>query len=215
MKVYGLTGGIASGKSSVARMLRELGAEVVDADELARVVVRPGTPGLQKIVETFSPDVVLPDGTLDRKKLGERIFADPSARAQLNAITHPLIAAETAQRMRELEARGVPFAFYEAALLVDNGAHRALDGLVVVETSPAVQRARLVERDGLTPAEADRRLAAQLPNAARREAADVVLPNDGAEQELAQRVQLLYARLRDGDPLRPREGGAGPPSTGA
>jgi dephospho-CoA kinase len=154
MKVYGLTGGIASGKSTVARMLRTLGAEVVDADELARVVVQPGTAG------------------------------------------------------------GVPFAFYEAALLVDNGAHRALDGLVVVETSPEVQRARLVERDGLSTADADRRLAAQLPNGARREAADVVIPNDGAEQDLAQRVQALYDRLQNGGPLRPPERGAAPPSKG-
>jgi dephospho-CoA kinase len=203
MKIYGLTGGIGSGKSTVARMLRGLGAEVVDADEVARVVVQPGTPGLAKLVEAFGQDILQPDGALDRKRLGERVFADPAARARLNAITHPLIAEETARRMQALGARGVPFAFYEAALLVDNGAHSGFDGLVVVEADPAAQRARIVARDRVSDEEASRRLAAQVDNAARAAAADVILRNEGAEDALLPEVKRLYERLRDGGGLKP------------
>jgi dephospho-CoA kinase len=197
MKVFGLTGGIGSGKSTVARMLKELGAEVVDADEIAREVVRPGTTGLARLVEAFGAEILSPDGTLDRKRLGARVFADAAARARLNAITHPLIGEETARRMQALAAGGAPFAFYEAALLVDNGAHLGLDGLVVVEASPALQRARVIARDQIDDGEAARRVAAQVDNAARRAVADVVLVNDGTEETLLSAVKKLYDRLRN------------------
>lgn len=202
MKVVGLTGGIGSGKSLVARLLRDDGVEVVDADAIAREVVRPGSPGLAAVVAAFGSDVLLPDGSLDRKRLGERVFSDPAARAQLNAITHPLIAAETARRLDVLRARRVPFAFYEAALLVENGMHAALDALVVVDTDPAIQRARVMARDGLSGAEAEQRIAAQAPRATRRAVADLILANDGSEAALAAQVAALVARLRQGDALR-------------
>jgi len=202
MKVYGLTGGIGSGKSTAGRLLQSLGAELIDADEIARDVVRPGTPGLRELVAAFGTEILSPEGALDRKRLGSLVFAEASLRARLNSITHPLIAAETARRLQDLGARGVPFAFYEAALLVDNGAHQALDGLVVVECEPRTQRARIMARDGLSELEADRRLAAQVSNSARRAVADLVLWNDGPPAVLEAGVRALYSRLLVGGELR-------------
>ncbi len=202
MLVYGLTGGIGSGKSTVGKMLRERGAEVVDADEVARAVVQPGSEGLARVVEAFGADILDASGALDRKQLGAHVFADPAARARLNAITHPLIAAETARRLGALRDRGIDRAFYEAALLVENGAHKALDGLITVEASEATQRARIEARDGLTAAEVERRLAAQTSNAARREAAELVIVNDGSLEALAAKVDRLWSRLQAGGPLR-------------
>ena len=201
MKVYGLTGGIGSGKSTVANLLRKLGAGVVDADELAREVVRPGTPALAEIVAAFGDGVLLPDGALDRKRLGVRVFSDEAARHRLNAITHPRIAEESARRLAALAAGGAPFAFYEAALLVESGADR-FAGLVVVEADPARQRERVVRRDGVDAAEADRRIQAQATPARRRAAADVVLLNDGDLAALEAQVRVLYDRLTAGGPLR-------------
>jgi dephospho-CoA kinase len=197
MKVYGLTGGIGSGKSLAARRLRTLGAEVVDADEIAREVVDVGSPGLARLVAAFGEEILFPDGALDRKRLGAIVFADASARAKLNAITHPLIAAETARRLAAHSARGLPFAFYEAALLVENG----LDGLIVVETDPATQAARIQARDGIDPAEARRRIAAQATNEQRRAAASVLLRNDDSAAALEAQVDALHARLSRGEAL--------------
>lgn len=132
MRVIGLTGGIASGKSTVAAMLRALGAPIVDADLLAREVVEPGTPALAEIEARFGAEVLGPDGRLDRKRLGERVFADPGARAALNAITHPRIAQASAAALAELATAGHKVAFYEAALLVENRLHERLGGLIVV-----------------------------------------------------------------------------------
>lgn len=201
MKVYGLTGGIGAGKSMVARRLRALGAEVIDADEVAREVVKRGSAGLRQVVDAFGPEVLGADGALNRKKLGALVFADATARARLNAILHPLIAEETARRLRALDARGVPFAVYEAALLVDNGA-TGFDGLIVVEADPATQAARIMRRDGVDMTEAQRRIAAQVDNAKRRAAATWVLHNDGSEAELTAQVDPLHARLLDGKPSK-------------
>jgi dephospho-CoA kinase len=175
--------------------MRGLGTPVVDADQVARDVVLPGTEGLSEVVATFGQDVLSADGTLDRKRLGALVFADPAARARLNGLLHPRIAIETARRMEALRHSGVPFALYEAALLVENGAHHAFDGLIVVEAEPAGQRARVMARDEVTAEEADRRLAAQLSNAERRRAADVVLENNGSEEALAEAVRTLHQTL--------------------
>src|SRR5690606_29018251 len=127
---------------------------VVDADQIARDVVAPGTEGLAEIVEAFGREVLLPDGTLDRKRLGDRVFADPAARAKLNAITHPRIGAASAARMAELAETGAPYLIYEAALLVENGIHRAMAALVVVTARPETQLRRLMARDGIDEAAA-------------------------------------------------------------
>ncbi len=196
MHVFGLTGGIASGKSTVARLFVEAGVPVVDADEVARAVVLPGSAGLAAVVAAFGEGVLLADGTLDRKGLGARVFRDASARATLNGILHPRIAAESGRRIAELAAQGFALACYDAALIVERGMADAFRPLVVVATSPDVQRARLVARDGLTTAEADERLAAQAPVAAKLAAADHVIDNDGTLDELRARTLAVLAAVR-------------------
>lgn len=196
MHVFGLTGGIASGKSTVAKLFVEAGVPVVDADEVARAVVLPGSDGLAAVVAAFGEGVLLPDGTLDRKGLGARVFADAGARATLNGILHPRIAAESGRRIAELDAQGFSLACYDAALIVERGMAEAFRPLVVVATSPDVQRARLVARDGLTTAEADERLAAQAPVAVKLAAADHVIENDGTLEELRARALAVLAAVR-------------------
>ena len=200
LRVIGLTGGIASGKSEVARMLRELGAKVVDADELARRVVEPGRPAYHAIIEEFGTEVVAPDGALDRKALGAVVFADASRRERLNALTHPHIAAEARQETQRYAAAGESLVFYEAALLVENRLHEALDGLIVVSVPAAVQVERVVLRDGLDPSAARARVDAQLPLADKVAAADYVIDNAGSRAETREQVQKLWHKLRRAPP---------------
>jgi dephospho-CoA kinase len=196
-RVIGLTGGIASGKSSVAAVLRELGYPVIDADALARQVVEPGSPALADIVARFGPEVVDATGRLDRKRLGEIVFADAAARADLNRITHPRIAAAGQAEIARHTAAGAPLVFYEAALLVENGLQRAFDGLVVVAVSPEIQLARLIARDGLSRAEAEARLAAQLPLAAKLAAATHVIDNSEGPADTRAQVEALVRALME------------------
>ncbi len=193
--VVGLTGGIASGKSTVARLFAELGVPVVDADALAREIVEPGSPGLARIVERFGASMLLPDGTLDRKRLARVVFEDPRAREDLNAITHPLIAAKGAERIRELQGTDAPYIVYEAALLVENGSYKAFSALVVVATSPITQLARLMARDGSTEDEARARIAAQLPLDRKVDVADYVIRNDGDASDLEAQVRAVHAKI--------------------
>jgi len=199
--VVGLTGGIASGKSTVARAFAARGVPVVDADQLAREVVAPGTEGLAEIVATFGDDVLLADGALDRKALGARVFHDAGLRQKLNAITHPRIARLSAQRLASVDVTA-PYAIYEAALIVENGLHRAMQALIVVALAPEVQRARMITRDGLSEDEAVRRIEAQAPLAKKLEVADYVIDNSGELTELSRRVdevhRALLERLRGG-----------------
>jgi dephospho-CoA kinase len=194
--LFGLTGGVASGKSTVAARFVAGGLDVIDADRLARELVEPGRPALADVVAAFGGDMLLADGALDRKKLGALVFADAEARARLNAILHPAIAAETRSRAAALAGRGVRLACYEAALLVENGLAHAFRPLVVVAASLEVQRARLCARDGIDAAEADRRLAAQLPLAEKTRVADYVLDNDGSREALEARADALLRELR-------------------
>lgn len=198
VRIWGLTGNIGSGKSTVGRMLAARGIPVVDADQVAREVVEPGRPALRDIALRF-PDAVRPDGSLDRKALAARVFADPQERQALNAIVHPRIAEEVATRMAELAASGEKVAVYEAALIVENGLHRNLDGLIVVTAPAEAQIDRLRQRDGMTEEEARARIAAQLPAAEKARQATVVLENAGSEAELAAMVDGLVDRLR-GEP---------------
>jgi dephospho-CoA kinase len=198
IRVFGLTGGVASGKSTVAQRFRERGLEVIDADRIARDVVEPGTDGLAEVVAAFGGDVLRSDGTLDRPKLGALVFADPEARRRLNAILHPRIGAETRRRIAELDARGVALAVYEAALLVENGLADAFRPLVVVAVEPGEQRRRLVARDGLDAAEADRRIGAQLPLADKIAVADHVIRNDGTLEDLRRRADEVLDAIAPG-----------------
>ena len=188
MHVFGITGGIASGKSTVSARFRARGLPVIDADQLARDAVAKGSPGLAAVVEAFGPGVLAPDGSLDRKALAAIVFADEAKRRVLNGLVHPRVAMLGALATQELAAKGEPLAAYEAALLVENGLAEAFRPLVVVAASEATQLARTKHRDGATDDEALARIRAQMPLATKIAAADVVLDNDGTEAELLRRA---------------------------
>ncbi len=198
MRVVGLTGGIASGKSTFAAALRARGVAVVDADALAKAAVAPGTAALAEIARTFGPDVLGPDGALDRKRMGALVFSDPDARRRLEGITHPAVRLAMAEETRRLAAAGHDLAFYDTPLLYEVGLDRVLDSVVVVWAPPAVQRARMVARDGLSPAEADARLAAQLPIDEKAARADFVVENVRGVAELEAKADRLLAGIRGG-----------------
>ncbi len=198
-KTVGLTGGIASGKSTVARHLRQAGFPMLDADQVSRQVVEPGSEGLGAVVEAFGQDIVDDAGALNRSALGAIVFADPSARKTLEGILHPRIAAATASWMQAQRQQGVPVIIYEAPLIVENKIHLGLDLLVVVSVEAAVQRERLMQRDDLDAEAAQQRINAQLPLADKIAVADVVIDNsDTIEQALKRTddfIQSLPAHL--------------------
>ena len=193
--VVGLTGGIASGKSTVSEQLRALGVGVVDADGLSREVVARGTDGLKEVVTTFGPEVLRPDGTLDREKLGTIVFGDDEARAKLVAITHPRIGTLSMQRLSELQAGDAPYIAYEAALLIETGAHKGMVKMIVVAASPETQRDRVGTRDGLDPEAAQARIDAQLPLADKLAVADYVIENNGTLEQLRARTREVHAEI--------------------
>jgi len=193
--LVGLTGGIASGKSTVARAFRERGIPVIDADQLAREVVAPGSEGLAAIVETFGEEVLLPDGSLDRKGLGARVFADQSLLPQLNGIVHPLVGRLSAERIAAIDEASVPYAIYEAPLIVENGLHRAMRALIVVALDVPLQIERVMKRDGLGQQEAENRIKAQAPLSKKLEAADYVIDNGQGLSTLFQRVDEVHQQL--------------------
>ena len=195
VRIWGLTGNIGSGKTTVGRMLSTRGIPVVDADQVAREVVEPGRPALREIASRF-PGALLPDGSLDRKALAARVFADPADREALNRIVHPRIAEEVAGRMAALAAAGEKIAVYEAALIVENGLQQGLDGLIVVSAPPETQIARLRLREGMSEGEARARIASQLTQAEKARHATVVIDNSGSEAELWEKVKSLVSRLR-------------------
>lgn len=193
--IVGLTGGIASGKSTVGRIFRELGVHVVDADLVAREVVAKGSEGLAEIVKTFGEGVLAEDGSLDRKKMGAIVFTDPEKRRQLEAITHPRIGQRSMAELAALAQRGDAYGIYEAALLVENGSHRMMQALVVVAASAETQVRRVMERDGLSADEARARLAAQLPLEEKIAVADHVIWNDGDHAALRARTEEVHGAL--------------------
>ncbi len=195
MRVVGLTGGIASGKSTVTAMFRELGAQVIDADQVARDVVEPGTPGLEEVARRF-PGVVDASGQLDRAALGRRVFTDPAERRALEAILHPRIREEVARRTDALARAGVTVVLYDAALLIENELHRGMDGVILVSAPEAVQRARLAARDGLNDVAITARLAAQLPLADKRAHATWVVENGGSLDETRAQVRRIWEQIR-------------------
>lgn len=193
-KLVGLTGGIGTGKSTVARMIRDLGVPVIDADLLARQVVEPGQPAHAEIVAAW-PEVVDQNGGIDRKTLAERIFADPASRARLEAITHPRITERALDQADEFRRQGLRLAFLEAALLVESGLYRRLDGLVMVLASEEQQVSRVMAREGCTHSQALVRLHAQLPLEEKRRAATDVIDNSGDEAATRRQVEALVRNL--------------------
>jgi len=201
MRRIGLTGGIGSGKSTVAARLAELGAVVIDADQIAREVVAVGTPGLAAVVGRFGPDVLLPDGSLDRPKLGTLVFGDEQALADLNAIVHPLVG----QRSAELMAAAGPDAVvvYDVPLLVENDLAGGFDAVLVVEAPLQTRLERLAGR-GMDADTARARIARQATDEQRRAVATVVLDNAGSRSELVTAVDAAWGRLRGSDGGDPR-----------
>jgi dephospho-CoA kinase len=194
--LVGLTGGIATGKSTVSVMLRELGCVIIDADVLAREVVEPGAPAFREIVAEFGPEVVQPDGTLDRKRLGAVVFGDAERRRRLEAITHPAIRARFAARLERLrEERFAGLVVFDAAVMVESGNYKNMDRLVVVATDPETQRSRLMARDGIAAEDAARRIASQMPLAEKVKLADYVIDNSGDRRATAARVREVHAAL--------------------
>jgi dephospho-CoA kinase len=198
MRILGLTGGIAAGKSLVARRLVELGAVHVDADFLAREVVEPGTPGLEAIRERFGDGVLAADGTLDRAALGAIVFTDPEAREALNRITHPAVWRRAQQRFDEAAATDPDaIVVYDVPLLVEGAGKRAFDfdRVVVVHAGHDERVRRLVELRGMTPEEAVRRIDAQASDAERLAVADTVIDANGTIEQTLQQVDALWQDL--------------------
>ena len=190
----GLTGGIGSGKTEVSRRLASYGAVVIDADAVAREVVAPGTPGLAEVVQEFGPDVLLGDGSLDRDRLGQLVFADDSLRMKLNAVIHPRVAG----RMAELEraAAGAPVIVHDVPLLAENHLAGSFDEVVVVDVPPRIQLERLARERGMPRAQAEARMRAQASRDDRLAIATIVVDNSGSLAELDREVGELWTELR-------------------
>jgi dephospho-CoA kinase len=197
LTVVGLTGGIASGKTTVARFLRETGVPVLDADSLGHLVLEPGGASHQAVVEHFGKEILADDGeTIDRQKLGGLVFGDPERRAELEALTHPAIAALARRGLELIAERGERLAVYEAALLVETGVHKSLGALIVVSCSLANQVERLCARDRLTPHAAAARIASQLPLEQKVKVADYVIENDEEFDSLQRQTRDVLSRIR-------------------
>jgi dephospho-CoA kinase len=196
----GLTGGIGSGKSEVSRRLASFGATIIDADKAARDVVARGTPGLGRVVEAFGEAVLLPDGSLDRPKLGQIVFGDETARRKLNGIVHPLVHA----RMRDTEERAIreggdgAVVVHDIPLLAEGGQARSagFDLVIVVDVAPETQAERLVRRRGMSAEDAAARMAAQATREQRLAIADIVIDNSGTLADLDKRVREVWEELR-------------------
>lgn len=190
----GLTGGIATGKSYVVRRLREAGVPVVDSDVLAREAVAPGSAGLAAVLERFGADVLAPDGSLDRARLGELVFRDASARRDLEAIVHPIVRRGIAEFFRELP-QDAALGVADIPLLYETHGERNFDKVIVVACAPETQLARVMARDGLSREAAEQRLAAQLPIEEKVRRADYVIRTDGAFEETDAQVTALRSSL--------------------
>ncbi len=195
--IVGLTGGIASGKSTVAGFLREAGCPVLDADQLGHLVLEKGHPAFDEVIRTFGKDLLDGNGDIDRKRLGARVFDNPEERARLEAITHPAIAALAKRGMEIIAERGEPLAFYEAALLVETGIWKSLTKLVVVSCSVETQVARLLARDGMSKEAAAVRIASQHPLEEKVKVADYVIDAEGSIEATRVRTLDVLSALRN------------------
>jgi dephospho-CoA kinase len=196
VKLIGLTGGIASGKSTVAAILKRLGAAIVDADALAREVVEPGRDAWKNIVETFGVEVLQADQTLDRQKLRATIFNNPAARKTLEAIIHPRVRALAEERIRQHTAAGYEVVVYEVPLLFEGNLHEWLRPVILVACDIDVQKRRLQERDGLSVEAAQKHIDAQMSLSEKRQLADYVIENNGSLEDLERQVQAVLNKLQ-------------------
>jgi dephospho-CoA kinase len=194
MKLIGLTGGVGSGKSTVAGILHDLGADVVDADEASHAVYAPGTPGFDAVVREFGPEYVR-DGQVDRARLGRLVFDDADARQRLNAIVHPLVREWMAERTREAAESGAEVVIQDVPLLYENGLEDLFSSVVLVYVPEEVQLERLVEGRGLDAARARAMIAAQMPIDAKRRRAHHVIDNSGTREETRRQVEEMWAQM--------------------
>lgn len=195
MKLVGLTGGIATGKSTVASTLRERGASIIDADKLAREVVKPGQEAWHETVAAFGSEILRGDQTIDREKLRKLVFNNSEARKKLESITHPRIRKLAQERIQESAARGAEVIVYDAPLLFENQVHLWLRPIILVACRPDIQKKRLQDRDLLTEEEVRRHLEAQMSLQEKRKLADFVIENDGTLEELRRQVKELWKKL--------------------
>lgn len=193
MKIIGLTGGIGSGKSTVAQLFAEEGFPLIDADVIAREVVAAGQPALQELADVFGADILEPSGELNRQLLAQRAFVDRETTDKLNAITHPRIQQRTQELFDEYRAKGVEAVIYDMPLLVDNGLDRAMDWVIVVDVAADERVRRVVEYRGLDEEDAQRRVKAQIPDGLRLAAADSVIDNNAAIENLKPQVDQLIS----------------------
>ena len=196
MLSVGLTGSIAVGKSFVLEIFRELGCHVLDADKTAREVVEPGTKGLSEIVENFGDEILSPDGSLDRKKLGSIVFADESKRQLLHSIVHPLVIEaqnEWIERCERDDPDGI--AIVDAALMIESGGYKRFDKLIVVWCRPEIQLDRLMIRDGLSADEASRRVAAQMPQEEKKFYADYLIDTSNGFEDTRNQTTEIFSQL--------------------
>lgn len=196
MAVYGLTGGIGAGKSTVCQLLQEAGVAVVFADEVGRQVVAGGSDGLAAIVSVFGKDILDSTGALDRKALGALVFSDPDKRRRLERILHPLVKQRSQAMFRELMDKGEPIVVYESALLFESQRHLEMQANILVTANEALRVARVQQRDGCTEEAVRARMQAQMEEAEKRRMADYVLDNNGDIEALRRQVQALVATLR-------------------
>ena len=195
MRVIGLTGGIASGKSLVSQQLAERGAVVVDADKLGHESYRHGTETYRTLIDAFGADIVGADGEIDRKALGSKVFGDAEARQKLNQIVWPAIKRLGAERIEKLRQEGASVAVLEAAVLIEAQWLDLVDEVWIVEVSPDIARKRLIERNGLTAEQAQARIQSQLTNEKRRPYATLVIENNGSEQDVRRAVDDAWAKI--------------------
>jgi dephospho-CoA kinase len=195
MRVLGLTGGIGSGKSLVSQRFRELGADVIDADQLAREVVEPGAPTLDEIRKSFGEEILLENGRLNRPKLASMIFGDPAARARLDAITHPAIQERMRQEVAN-RAERPGLLILDIPLLYENGRQDQVEKVIVVWVDRPTQLIRLMQRSGLSHSQAEERIDSQMPLDEKRRRADEVIDNTGTIEETQRQVDAIYERYR-------------------
>jgi dephospho-CoA kinase len=194
----GLTGSIGVGKSFVTSVLGELGCHVLDADETARAVVTTASPGLRDVVAEYGSEILRDDGTLDRSKLGAIVFADANKRELLNSILHPYIIAEQDERLRDWEAQDPNgIAIVDAALLIESGGYKRFDRVIVVHCDPEVQLKRLMARNSLSREEAERRIAAQMPQEEKKKFADYLIDTSEGFEAARKRTGEVYRDLRE------------------
>ena len=197
MLIVGLTGGVASGKTAISQVLKEEGAYIIDADQIARELVQPHKPAWNELIRAFGKEILQEDGSIHRKKLADKVFADPEKRKLLNQILHPRIKEEMGRRTKEIGQKDPEaIVVIDAPLIVELGDHREMDKLIVVTSTQTQQIERLKERDGINPEEALRILSSQMPVEEKVKLADYVIRNEGSFEETKKRAKEVFKELR-------------------